>query len=92
MLLVVPAPVAAVASAGRGYLVPLASAVGALVVAQIAAALGFATAVPWSVPAVAAGLAPGTGLGPGGILVAVGTGAAGVAATLAWWRSGRAGA
>ena len=92
MLAVVPGPVAAAASAGRGYLPPLAAALGALVVSQVAAALGFASAVPWSVPAVAAGLAPGVSLGPGAILLAAATAVAGVAATLQWWRSSRAGA
>ncbi|MDH4363788.1 MAG: ABC transporter permease [Acidimicrobiia bacterium] len=92
MLAVVPGPVAAVASAGRGYLPPLAAALGALAVSQVAAALGFAVAVPWSVPAVAAGLAPGVALGPGAVLLAAATAAAGVAATVTWWRSGRAGA
>jgi ABC-2 type transport system permease protein len=92
MLLVVPAPVAAAASAGRGYLPPLAAALGALVVSQVAAALGFAASVPWSVPAVAAGLAPGVSLGPGAVLLATATAVAGLAVTLLWWRSSRAGA
>ncbi len=92
MLAVTVGPVAAVASCGRGYLPPLAAALGALLVSQVAATLGFAAAVPWSVPAVAAGLAPGVALGPGAVLLALATGVVGVAATLTWWRSSLAGA
>ncbi len=92
MLAVTAGPVAAAASAGRGYLPPLAAALGALLVSQVAAALGFAAAVPWSIPAVAAGLAPGVALGPGAVLLAAVTACAGVAATVTWWQSSRAGA
>lgn len=92
LMLLVTAPVALVASAGRGYLPPLAAAVGAVIVGQISAALGWAAVVPWSIPAVAAGLPPGTRLGVGGLVIALCTGLAGVFGTVAWWRSGRAGA
>ncbi len=92
LMLLVTAPVALVASAGRGYLSPLAAAVGALIVGQIAAALGWAAVVPWSVPAVAAGLPPGSRVGVGSLAVALCTALAGVLGTVAWWRSGRAGA
>jgi ABC-2 type transport system permease protein len=90
-MLLVTLPVALVASAGRGYLAPLAAAVVALVAAQVAAALGWGAVFPWSIPAVAAGLAPGTQLGPSGLVVAVVTGAVGVLGTITWWRGGRAG-
>jgi len=92
LMLLVTAPVALVASAGRGYLPPLAGAMGAVVAAQIAAVLGWGSVVPWSVPAVAAGLVPDSELGVTGLVVAVSTGLAGVLGTAAWWRSGRAGA
>lgn len=92
LMLLVTTPIALVACAGRGYLAPLACALGMLIVAQVAAALGWGAVVPWSVPAVAAGLAPGTSLGVAGVLVAVLTGLAGVLSTIAWWRSPRAGA
>lgn len=91
LLLPAVAPVALVACLGRGYLAPLASALAAVVLAQIAAVLGWGAVVPWSVPAVAAGLAPGSHLGAVGLIVAGLTGVAGVAATIAWWRSGDAG-
>jgi ABC-2 type transport system permease protein len=92
LMLLVTAPVALVASAGRGYLAPLAAAVGAVVVGQIAAALGWAAVVPWSIPAVAAGLPPGSRLDATSLAIAVATGLAGLTGTVAWWRSGHAGA
>jgi ABC-2 type transport system permease protein len=92
LMVLVTAPVALVASAGRGYLPPLAAAVGAVVVGQLAATLGFAGIVPWSIPAVAAGLPPGSQLDAVGLTVALGTGVVGVLGTVIWWRSGRAGA
>lgn len=91
LMLLATTPVALIASAGRGYLAPLASAIVALVVAQVAAALGWGALVPWSVPAVAAGLAPGTALGPSGVTVAALTGVGGVLGTLAWWRGANSG-
>ena len=92
LMLLVTAPVALVASAGRGYLAPLAAAVGAVIVGQIAAALGWAAVVPWSIPAVAAGLPPGSRLGVGAVVIALCTALAGMLGTVAWWRSGSAGA
>lgn len=92
LMLLVTAPVALVASAGRGYLAPLSSALAALVVAQVGSGLGWAEIIPWSVPAVAAGLVPATGLGPTSVVIAVLTAACGVLGTLTWWRSGPAGA
>jgi ABC-2 type transport system permease protein len=90
LMLAATTPVALIASAGRGYLAPLACAVMVLVVAQVAAALGWAALVPWSIPAVAAGLVPGVTLSPSALMIAVLTGAGGVLGTLAWWRSGHA--
>jgi ABC-2 type transport system permease protein len=92
-VLMVPAvlPVAFVASAARGYLAPLAVALGMLVAAQLGAALGWAAAVPWAAPALAAGLVPGAALTPGAVAVTLATGVAGAAGTVAWWRSGDAG-
>jgi len=92
LMLLVTAPVALVASAGRGYLPALACAMGAVVVGQVAAALGWAAVVPWSVPAVAVGLVPGAELGAAPVVIALCTGLVGVLGTLAWWRSGHAGA
>jgi ABC-2 type transport system permease protein len=85
------APVPFAACAGRGYLVPLSGALAALVLAQVAAVLGAGGVVPWSIPAVAAGLVPGTDVGATGWLIAGLTGIGGVTATIGWWRSGDAG-
>jgi ABC-2 type transport system permease protein len=91
LMLLVVAPVAVVASAGKGYLAPLAAAMAAVVLAQVTAALGWAGYFPWSVPAVAAGLAPGVTLTLTGIVLAVATAVAGATGTVLWWRSGKAG-
>jgi ABC-2 type transport system permease protein len=90
LMLIVSTPAALVASAGRGYLTALGAAVAALLVAQVAGVLGWAAVVPWSVPAVAAGIAPDAVLSPPSLVVAAVTGIAGVVGTLAWWRGGRA--
>lgn len=91
LMLLVTAPVALIASAGRGYLPPLACAMGAVIVGQVGATLGGAAVVPWSVPAVAVGLVPGSEVGTAGLVIAIGTGLAGAFGTVAWWRSSRAG-
>lgn len=82
-------PLALAASIGRGYL----AAVGVLFVlafaAQIISALGFGAWFPYSIPGLYAGIA-GPGHDPPGpisILLVLTTGAAGMAATLAWWRN-----
>lgn len=81
--------VALFASIGRGYLPPLGWAILALALAQILTALGWADWFPWAIPALVGELA-----GPNAEPVAIHsfvlvllTFIAGVAATLAWWRS-----
>lgn len=80
-------PIAFVASAGRGYLAPLAFAILTVFLAQIAAALGRGGWFPWAVPSLVSGVAgPGMSPGaPGYALVAL-TSALGAAGTWAWWR------
>ncbi|HEY3438277.1 MAG TPA: ABC transporter permease [Actinotalea sp.] len=85
-------PVVLVASAGRGYLPPIATALGMVVVAQVAGALGWASAVPWAIPAVAAGLVPGVALGTASLVGVAVWGLAGIVGTVLWWRSGDVGA
>jgi ABC-2 type transport system permease protein len=80
--------VALFASAGHGYLPPLAWAFLTMALAQIAGAMGWGDWFPWSVPGLLGSLS-----GPRAepielhsyILVSL-TFIAGVAATLAWWR------
>jgi ABC-2 type transport system permease protein len=91
LMLLATAPIALIASAGRGYLAPLASALGALVVAQVGSGLGWAGIIPWAVPAVAADLVPDTSLRPPSLLIIAVTAVGGVLATLGWWRSRAAG-
>jgi len=81
--------VALFASIGRGYLPPLGWAILALALAQILTALGWADWFPWAIPALVGELA-----GPNAEPVAIHsyvlvllTFIAGIAATLAWWRS-----
>lgn len=76
-----------VASAGRGYIPPLAWAVLMIFLAQVLAVLGWGALFPWAVPALVAGAT-----GPEGevanatsfFLVAA-TALLGLAATLVWW-------
>jgi ABC-2 type transport system permease protein len=88
MTIALAAPIALVASAGRGYLPPMAAAILALLLAQVIGAAGWGEYFPWSVPALRAGMA-----GPeyghlGGIsygAVAL-VSALGLLGTFAWWR------
>ncbi len=78
-------PIAYVASRSRGYLAPLATAMGLMVLAQLAAALGWGAVLPWSIPALAAGAAPNQHAGIGSVLIVVLTGTVGCWATNRWW-------
>jgi ABC-2 type transport system permease protein len=86
MLLV--APFALAASAGRGYLPPIGLMFLVVFLAQVLAAAGWGSYFPWSVAALYSGVA-GQGSQQLGIvsyvLVSL-AGLAGVLATLAWWR------
>lgn len=84
-------PLAWVASRTRGYLAALATALGMLATAQIAAVLGWGNLVPWAVPALAAGLAPGQHATAASIALCITTGLVGAAAAIRWWTSPDAG-
>lgn len=88
LMLLATLPVALVASMGKGFLAPLACAVAALILAQVASTLGWAELCPWSIPAVAVGMVPGTVLTTQALLVTVTTGLVGVLGSIAWWRWG----
>lgn len=81
-------PVALLASAGHGYLLPLGWAILTLFVAQIMAATGWGPLFPWSIPPLFGGLAgpEGAQLEPVSYLLVALTSAAGFAATFWWWR------
>jgi ABC-2 type transport system permease protein len=91
--LMIPAimPIAYIASRTRAYLPALAAAMGLVALAQITAVLGWAAYLPWSIPAIAAGLVPGQHLEPISVAISLAAGAVGAGATLHWWRSPDAG-
>lgn len=78
-----------VASAGRGYLPAIGAIFLCIFLAQVIAALGWGAFFPWSVPALAAGMAgpdaARLGIGSGLLVVIVGT--IGVVLTLIHWHS-----
>ena len=82
-------PVALAASAGRGYLAPLAFALSTLFLAQIVAATGWGEWFPWSVPALYSGAAgpEAAAMGPASFLLVAAVSALGAALTAWWWRS-----
>lgn len=81
-------PVAFLAGIGRGYLAPVGWALLTIFLAQIAAAIGWGSWFPWSVPALFAGLAGprAAQLGAHSYAVVALTFAAGLAGTFTWWR------
>ena len=81
-------PAAFFASLGRGYLLPLGSAMLMLLLAQIVAFVGWGNYFPWSVPALYAGLtgSQGAGLTPASYWIVIFTGLAGMGGTYLWWR------
>jgi ABC-type transport system involved in multi-copper enzyme maturation permease subunit len=86
-ILLIP-PIAFFASAGRGYLPPMAAAILALILSQILAAAGWGDYFPWSIPAIYAGMAGPdyTVAGWTSFLIVFLTGLAGLLATVAWWQ------
>ena len=72
-----------VASAGRGYLLPIGLSLVVLIAAQFVGATGWAMWFPWWV-AMSGGV-PGSQVVPVSVIVVILTGLAGLAATLWWW-------
>jgi ABC-2 type transport system permease protein len=91
LTIIVITPIAYLASRARSYLAPLASALGFLAVAQVAAILGWGAYVPWAIPAIAAGIAPDQKTTAASWLIVAATGTLGVLSTIGWWRSRDAG-
>lgn len=75
-------PIAFFASAGHGYLPPLAAAVLAIFLAQIIAIIGYGEYFPWSIPAL---YSQGSPIGLASYLIVFLTGIAGIAGTFLWW-------
>jgi len=83
LVIVVTLPFAALASAGRGYLLPIGGAILAIMLANVAALAGWGDYFPWGVPGIYA-----TGEGPlpaASYWIVFLTGLVGVAATALWW-------
>ncbi|MBO3749279.1 ABC transporter permease [Streptosporangiaceae bacterium NEAU-GS5] len=76
------------ASAGRGYLAAVGTMIAVLFCAQVVAALGYGRTFPLSVPGVYAGLGGTDQQAPGpiGFALVLLVGAAGLVATVTWWR------
>lgn len=89
MVLLLMAPVAFIASKGRGYLPPLGWTVLAIFFSQIIAATGWGDWFPWSVPALYGGIVGPRAeqLGLHSYLLVILAGLAGLAATFWWWRN-----
>jgi ABC-2 type transport system permease protein len=87
MSVLLVAPFGLAASVGRGYLAAVGVMFAIIFVAQLVAALGYGRYFPWSVPAIFSGVAGPDQPGPApvGYVLVVGVGAAGMAATAAWW-------
>jgi ABC-2 type transport system permease protein len=85
--------VALLASAGRGYLPPLAWAFGTLGAAQIAGLMGWGDRFPWSVPGMVSMMfsvvygVRAEGVGIHSYILVVLTCVVGLALTFLWWRS-----
>jgi ABC-type transport system involved in multi-copper enzyme maturation permease subunit len=80
-------PVALVASAGHGYLPPMAFAILTLMLAQVLAAAGWGEFFPWAIPALYAGMAGPemTPLGATSFAIICITSLAGLAGLFFWW-------
>lgn len=81
-------PVAFLASVGRGYLSPLGFMVFTIVLAQIIAATGYGHLFPWSIPALASGVAGSESaiIEDISIIIVLLTSAIGLIGTMFWWR------
>lgn len=79
-------PAAFFASAGGGYMAPMAFVVLTIILAQVVGVLGWGAYFPWAVPALYTGAAGVINLGFASYAVLLLASAAGMAATLLWWR------
>ncbi len=88
LTILLSAPVAFIASASGGYLAPLGFVILTLILAQVVAAIGYGEFFPWSIPALAAGLAGGEQaiLKVTSYLIVLITWALGLLSTILWWR------
>lgn len=87
LTILLSSPVAFFASVGKGYISPLGFVVFTLVLAQIVAATGYGEFFPWSVPALASGVAgeESEQVGSVSIMIVLMTSLLGVIGTVGWW-------
>jgi ABC-2 type transport system permease protein len=83
LTIILVTPVAYFASAGHGYLPPIAFALFTMALAQFVGIAGWGEFFPWAIPAM---FAQGQSLGLISYLIVILTGLAGLGATFAWWR------
>ncbi len=89
MIILLNTPVAFLAIAGRGYLIPLGLVAITLVLAQIIGALGFGNYFPWAVPGIYSGSGGESlraGLNSLSYLTLIIVSFLGYAATIFWWK------
>src|SRR5574341_1513342 len=86
LVIVVLTPVALLASAGRGYLLPLGILFLVIALTQLIALIGYGEVFPWAIPALYAGLTGDAALEPISYWIVALTGLIGIAATQVWWR------
>ena len=81
-------PLAWIASAGQGYLVPFGALILVMFLAQVSASLGWGAYFPWAVPSLLSGAAgpSAQSLGLGSYVLVVLAGSIGLFGTVAWWR------
>jgi ABC-2 type transport system permease protein len=84
MVIAIVFPFALFASVGRGYLLPMGTAILALILANLVVVIGYGEYFPWSVPGL---YAQGKiSLAPISYLIVLVTGLAGIAGTYLWWK------
>jgi ABC-2 type transport system permease protein len=87
MVLLVNTPFAFLASAGKGYLLPIGLTMLAVITANLVSALGWGDYFPWYIPSILSGMAAEgsriTGVSYGIIFA---TAVIGIAATVLWWQ------
>jgi ABC-2 type transport system permease protein len=79
-------PFALMASIGKGYLLPLGSAMLALVLANVVSALGWGDLFPWYIPSILSGMtADGNQINAVSYLIILLTAIFGIFSTVLWW-------
>ena len=84
MVIAIVFPFALFASIGRGYLLPMGTAILSLIMANLVVVIGYGEYFPWSVPGLYAQAK--SSLAPISYLIVLVTGLAGVAGTYLWWK------